>query len=127
MKGIPSIIIRATAQAVILRVLPERWMVAQRGMTKPATGSETPFAIALLRVTGMVAAEDDVPRAVKYAGSIPARSLKGLRLVTIPATQYCRISTMILIRKISTTIVINALSTGAILPEAVISRKRPKM
>ena len=40
-------------------------MVAHSGTTKPATESETPFFLVEARVTGMVAAEDEVPRAVK--------------------------------------------------------------
>ena len=44
---------------------PERWMVAQRGMVNPAMPSVTPFFKVCFSVTGMVAADDDVPRAVK--------------------------------------------------------------
>lgn len=45
-------------------------IVAHNGTTNPATPSSTPLAIVWRSVTGMVAADDDVPSAVKYAGSI---------------------------------------------------------
>ena len=45
--------------------------------------------IACLRVTGMVAADDCVPSAVKYAGSMVMRSLNGFFLTTMPAMAYC--------------------------------------
>ena len=60
----------AIAQAVIFIVLPARWMVAQSGMTKMAIASRTPFWMVCANVTGIVAAEDCVPKAVAYAGSI---------------------------------------------------------
>ena len=37
----------------------------------------------------MVAAEDWVPIAVKYAGIMVLSILKGLRPDTVPATEYC--------------------------------------
>ena len=46
-------------------MLPERWMVAQSGMTKALMPSLTPLRRAPASVTGMVAAEEEVPRAVK--------------------------------------------------------------
>ena len=64
-KGMPCISISATAQATIFSVLPDRWMVAQSGTLKPAISSLTPLATVCLRVTGIVAAEEEVPRAVK--------------------------------------------------------------
>ena len=60
-------------------VEPARWMVAHSGTTKPATGLLTPLASAHLRVTGIVASDDDVPRAVTYAGSMFLRIFSGLR------------------------------------------------
>lgn len=63
--GIPCIIINASAQATIFSVLPDRWMVAKSGITKPATSADTPFFLLCSSVTGMVAAEDCVPNAVK--------------------------------------------------------------
>ena len=62
---VPVSIIIAIEQDTILSVLPERWMVAHRGTTKPAMEGEMLFCMVCLRVTGMVAALDDVPRAVK--------------------------------------------------------------
>lgn len=62
--GSPDIYMIAIAQAVIFIVLPARWIVAQRGMTKIAMFSRTPFLTACANVTGMVAAEDCVPNAV---------------------------------------------------------------
>ena len=63
--GIPFIRQTARAQQVIFIALPDRWMVAQRGTVNPATPSLTPLAMLWRRVTGMVAADEDVPRAVK--------------------------------------------------------------
>ena len=83
--GIPCIIISARAQATILSVLPDICIVAQRGTVNPATSSETPFFLACSRVTGIVAADDCVPRAVKYAGSIVQRSLNGFLRTNPPA------------------------------------------
>ena len=54
----------AIAQAVIFIVLPARWIVAQSGTVKTAMLSRTPFRSVCLSVTGMVAADDCVPRAV---------------------------------------------------------------
>jgi len=58
-------IMSARAHAVIFRMLPDIWIVAQRGTVKPAISSDTPFFLVCSRVTGMVAADDCVPRAVK--------------------------------------------------------------
>ena len=52
------------AQAVIFIVLPARWIVAHRGITKMAMFSRTPFLSVWARVTGIVAADDCVPNAV---------------------------------------------------------------
>ena len=57
--------ISATAHEVIFIALPDRWMVAHKGTTKPATRGFTPFFFVCSRVTGMVAALDEVPKAVK--------------------------------------------------------------
>ena len=54
----------AIAQATIFIVLPERCIVAHNGITKPARSGRTPFFTVCSKVTGMVAAEDWVPRAV---------------------------------------------------------------
>ncbi len=39
-------------------------------------------------MTGIVA-EEEVPKAVKYAGSMVKMALKGLTRPTAPATKYC--------------------------------------
>ena len=56
--GMPCIIISARAHATIFNVLPDRWMVAQSGMTNPAISAETPFFRLCSNVTGIVAALD---------------------------------------------------------------------
>ena len=61
----PRISIRARAQETIFSVLPARWIVAQRGTVKEATPSLTPFFFAWASVTGIVAADEAVPSAVK--------------------------------------------------------------
>ena len=43
-------------------------IVAPKGTTKSTISSETSFFLAHSRLTGIVAADDCVPRAVKYAG-----------------------------------------------------------
>ena len=55
----------AKAQAVIFIALPLRWIVAQSGTTKPATSLLTPFFSVCFSVTGMVAADELVPNAVR--------------------------------------------------------------
>ena len=62
---VPVSIIMASEHDTILSVLPDRWMVAHKGTTKPAMEGEMLFWMVCLRVTGMVAALDDVPKAVK--------------------------------------------------------------
>jgi hypothetical protein len=69
-------------------VLPERCIVAHNGMAKPAMSSLTPFFIVCFNVTGIVAAEDCVPNAVKYAGSILKSSFSGFLLTNSPAMAY---------------------------------------
>ena len=54
----------AKEQATIFIVLPERCIVAHKGITKEATFSATPFFKVCLKVTGIVAADDCVPSAV---------------------------------------------------------------
>lgn len=54
----PCIIIKAKAQATIFRVLPDKWIVAQSGITNPAISADTPFFLVCSSVTGMVAADD---------------------------------------------------------------------
>ena len=80
-------IIKASAHATILSVLPDIWMVAHNGIQKPATPSDTPFFLVCSNVTGMVAADDWVPSAVKYAGIMFQSSLKGFLRAIAPAMQ----------------------------------------
>lgn len=61
----PSMRQMASAHEVIFIIDPDMWMVAQRGTVNPAMLSLTPLRMVCLRVTGMVAADDEVPRAVK--------------------------------------------------------------
>ena len=54
-----------SAQAVIFSVEPDMWIVAHRGTTNDAMSFLTPFFSVWRSDTGIVAADDDVPRAVK--------------------------------------------------------------
>ena len=76
----------AKAKEKIFEVDPAKWIVAHRGMVKEATASETPFFLVWRRVTGIVAAEEEVPRAVRYAGSMVSRALSGFLRPMTPAT-----------------------------------------
>ena len=60
----PAIIATARAQAVIFIIEPDRWIVAHSGMTNDASSGRTPRRSVRSSVTGIVAAEDCVPRAV---------------------------------------------------------------
>ena len=73
------------AQHVIFIIEPDIWIVAHSGIVKPAISSLTPFFMVRRSVTGIVAALDDVPKAVKYAGNMFIRSLNGLRREKPPA------------------------------------------
>ena len=53
-----------SAHAVIFIIEPEMWIVAQSGMQKLAISSLTPFFSVCHSVTGIVAALDEVPKAV---------------------------------------------------------------
>ena len=53
------------AQQVIFIIEPAMWIVAQIGTQKLAMSSLTPFFFVCRRVTGIVAALDYVPKAVK--------------------------------------------------------------
>ena len=90
LKGVamPFNIMTVIAQLVSVIVLPDKWMVAQRGTANSAIPSSTPFNFACRNVTGIVAAEDWVPMAVKYAGIIVLINLKGLEAVMLPAIRY---------------------------------------
>ena len=60
--------------------------MAHNGTVKLATSSLTLFALLDCKETGMVAALDMVPNAVKYAGSMFLISSIGLRLSNRPDT-----------------------------------------
>ena len=96
-------------------------------MTNPATSSDTLFFNVCLSVTGIVAADEAVPSAVKYAGIMVARSLKGFRLVTAPARRYCKMRATKVMIKMTTMIFRNVASTTAICPSAAIFKKMPKI
>ena len=63
--GMPVANISATEQATIFITEPDMCMVAQRGTVKPAVSGATPIFMVWRSVTGIVAADDCVPRAVK--------------------------------------------------------------
>ena len=65
LQGKPLIRQMVSAQQVIFIIEPERWMVAQSGMVNPAMPSVTPFFKVCFNVTGIVAADEEVPSAVK--------------------------------------------------------------
>ena len=89
--------------------------------------SFTLFLMVCLRVTGIVAAEDCVPNAVKYAGSIVTSSLNGFLLVTIPATENWRISTTMCNAKIIPMIWINTVIMLIICPDCVMFKNIPNI
>ncbi len=55
----------AKAKAKIFEVEPARWIVAHSGTVKEATASDTPFFLVWASVTGIVAADEEVPSAVR--------------------------------------------------------------
>ena len=55
----------AVTQDVIVTTLPIRWIVALKGITNSLISSDTPLFRAHSMLTGIVAAEDCVPKAVK--------------------------------------------------------------
>ncbi|CFJ48311.1 Uncharacterised protein [Mycobacterium tuberculosis] len=85
----PFSIMTAIAQLTSVIVLPDRWIVAHNGITKSAIFSLMPFFLVWRRVTGIVAADDCVPIAVKYAGIIFFSIVKGFFRPICPATEYC--------------------------------------
>src|SRR5699024_7453807 len=84
-----SIVITAIEQLSIVIVEPDKWVVAHKGITKSAILFLIPFVFVRSKVTGIVAAEDIVPSAVKYAGSIFFNIANGFFLISEPATVYC--------------------------------------
>ena len=70
----------------------------------------------------MVAADDWVPSAVKYAGRMPTRRRSGLRLTKRAAMQYCTRSRTMCIAKITRIIFMKAASTEETCPVTVMFR-----
>lgn len=64
-------------QEVIVIILPAKWMFAHRGITNSLIWGEVLFFLAQSKFIGIVAAEDCVPIAVKYAGIWFFKSFKG--------------------------------------------------
>lgn len=79
----------AMEQATIFIVLPDKWIVAHNGMTNVAMFSLTPFFLVCAKVTGIVAADDCVPSAVAYAGSIFFSNPNGFFFPIRPAMRNC--------------------------------------
>ena len=75
----------------------------------------------------MVAADDCVPNAVKYAGIMVSSMRNGLRRDTTPATAYWKSNRMICIAKITPIIPANAPSTDETSPSIVIFMKMPNI
>ena len=68
---------------------PAKCIVAPRGTTKSKTSSLILFFLTHSSVTGIVAAEDWVPTAVKYPGIWFFNIFKGFLPVTNPAVVNC--------------------------------------
>ena len=74
--SIPFIISTATANDVTDIILPDKWIVAHKGTQNSLISLLTPLFLAHSTFTGIVAAEDRVPTAVKYPGIWFLTSLK---------------------------------------------------
>ena len=72
-----------------LIVEPHMWTVEHRGIVKSTMSSRMPFFFAQAEVTGMVADEEQMENAVRYAEDMFQRHLNGFFLAMIPAMQYC--------------------------------------
>ena len=123
--SIPLSIIMARAQLVRVIVLPERCIVAQRGITKSAISPLTPFFFVCSSVTGIVAAEDCVPRAVKYAGIMFLSRAKGFFFANTPAITYWKISMQMCRSMIIPNTLMNTLIISNTVPENVRFEKIP--
>ena len=75
----------------------------------------------------MVAAEDEVPRAVKYAGSMFARSFSGFLPVTAPAMQNCSNSRRMCRAKMTPMMAMNIFTTCRACPVYAMHKKMPKI
>src|SRR5699024_11508570 len=87
-----KIVITAIEQLTIVIVLPDKWIVAPSGTTKSAIRARMPFSFVRANVTGIVAALDIVPNAVKYAGSMFFSILNGFCFNSEPAIVYLTVS-----------------------------------
>ena len=101
--------------------------MAHSGTVKPAISSRTPNACTCLYVTGIVAAEEEVPSAVKYAGSMVPSIFSGFWPDTAPAMPNCISNTTSVMIKIRMIILANTASTAATCPAEVIFKKMPKI
>src|SRR5690606_22224561 len=86
--AMPLMVIMAKAQAVIVTVDPDRWVVTHKGMTNAARNPRAPIFFVSSSVTGIVAADDCDPSAVKEAVTIILINAKGLFLLSPPAIKY---------------------------------------
>ena len=108
-------------------MLPDMCMVEQRGITKPATSSETPFLRVWASVTGIVAADDCVPKAVIYAGIMFHSSFKGFFPAKAPAMENCSRSIPMCRTNIIPMIFMKTFIIGNTCPAMVISMNMPKI
>ena len=90
-------------------------------MTRSVILSETPFLRVWRSVTGSVAADEQHPQPVKYAGNMFHSALNGLRPATMPATAYWMSSTAEVTQSAVTIIVTHPLPTATNFPLAVMS------
>ena len=123
----PCMIISAMEQATSLRALPDICTVAHKGTTKPATSSLTPILIVWRRVTGIVAADDDVPSAVKYAGIMVQSILNGFLRANNEAIQYWKTRMNTWMPKITAMTFANDMSIVPTCPDTVMVRNIPKI
>ena len=82
-----SIIELPIIQLVKVIILPDKWIVAHRGTTKSTISGLVPFFNPHWIFTGIVAADDWVPTAVKYAGIWFLIRVNGFFFDTPPAIE----------------------------------------
>lgn len=116
----------AVAQAVMVIMEPAMWMFAQSGTTKLRICSHTPSFLAHSRLTGMVAAEDWVPRAVVYPDLIFDQSERIL-LLTVPAITNWIVMQIRCMMITTRNTFQRMLKMAKVFPEIVISVKVPQM
>ena len=74
-------------QLVNVIILPDKWIVAHKGTTKSTISGVVPFFKPDWMFTGIVAADDCVPTAVKYAGIWFFIKVNGFFFETPPAIE----------------------------------------